>query len=153
MRWRLTLLVMCAATAGCGGSTRTAPPAPVSSAGTVSTERFAAGTILVDGSGRTLYAFSGDGHGVSRCAGACASAWPPFVVTDAANAGFQVDAAKLGTTTRPDGTKQVVYAGRPLYRFGGDTSAGALAGQGRRAFGGLWYVVSPDGRPLVTAAR
>jgi len=79
--------------------------------------------------------------------GACASAWPPFVVTDAANAGAGVDASKLSTTTRADGAKQVVYAGRPLYRFSGDASAGTLNGERRRAFGGVWHVLSPAGEP------
>ena len=37
--------------------------------------------ILFDGDGRALYAFSRDPLGRSACTGACARAWPPFVVS------------------------------------------------------------------------
>src|SRR5947209_1456422 len=39
------------------------------------------GRILIDGHGRALYLFTRDGQGgPSRCHGACASRWPPFLV-------------------------------------------------------------------------
>ena len=39
------------------------------------------GTILFDGRGFVLYAFTKDTRGRSACAGACAKAWPPYIVT------------------------------------------------------------------------
>ena len=38
------------------------------------------GRILFDGRGFALYAFTRDTAGRSRCTGACAKAWPPFIV-------------------------------------------------------------------------
>ena len=57
-------------------------------------------------------------------------------------------AADLGTTKRPDGTTQVTYGGHPLYRYAGDTATGQTGGQGSKAFGGAWYVVSPSGKAI-----
>jgi predicted lipoprotein with Yx(FWY)xxD motif len=147
------LLAISLVAAGCGSSKKrtasaTTPPAPVSSAGTVATKSSPVGTILVDGSGRTLYLFEKDKGGASSCGGACAAAWPPFVTASGANAGSGVTASKLTTITRPDGTKQVAYAGHPLYRFEGDASAGDLNGQSKHAFGAGWHVVSPSGEEI-----
>jgi predicted lipoprotein with Yx(FWY)xxD motif len=70
------------------------------------------GTILFDGRGFVLYAFTPDTKGKSTCAGACAKAWPPYLVKGAAPKG-----KLLGTTRRADGTAQVTYAGHPLYYY------------------------------------
>jgi predicted lipoprotein with Yx(FWY)xxD motif len=59
-----------------------------------------------------LYAFTPDTKGKSTCAGACAKAWPPYLVKGAAPKG-----KLLGTTRRADGTAQVTYAGHPLYYY------------------------------------
>jgi hypothetical protein len=52
---------------------------------------------------------------------------------------------KLGTTRRADGTRQVTYAGHPLYSFTADTRAGQTNGQGLSAFGAKWYAVTRTG--------
>ena len=44
---------------------------------------------------------------------------------------------------------QVTYAGHPLYTYVGDTSKGAVKGQGLDVDGGLWWVVAPDGSRIV----
>ena len=54
--------------------------------------------------------------------------------------------------TRSDGAKQLTYNGHPLYTFSGDGRAGDISGQGSSAFGGRWYVVSPDGSAIRKAA-
>jgi hypothetical protein len=51
----------------------------------------------------------------------------------------------LGTATRSDGKTQVTYNGHPLYLFGGDTGAGKTSGQGLKAFGDFWFVLSSAG--------
>jgi len=51
-----------------------------------------------------------------------------------ATAGSGVDSSKLGTITRPDGSTQVTYNGKPLYLFASDTSAGQATGQGVAGF-------------------
>jgi predicted lipoprotein with Yx(FWY)xxD motif len=94
------------------------------------------GTVLVDGSGMTLYYDKAESDGTIKCTGGCATAWPPVLLPDgasAATAGTGVDASQLGTIARPDGGSQVTYGGKPLYLFQGDT-AGQAAGQGVGGF-------------------
>jgi predicted lipoprotein with Yx(FWY)xxD motif len=103
------------------------------------------GTYLVDGSGRTLYLFEKDEHGRSSCSGACAKAWAPLLTRGRPTAGKGVTASRLGTVKRSDGTLQVTYHKHPLYRFSGDRKAGQATGEGVKAFGAEWYVVSAAG--------
>ena len=109
------------------------------------------GTALVGSNGRTLYLFQADKNGTSACSGACATAWPPDAVTGTPKAGSGVNQALLGTITRPDGTMQVTYNGHPLYYFTADTASGAAHGQGVKAFGAEWYVVSASGSKIDTS--
>jgi hypothetical protein len=87
---------------------------------------------------------------MSTCSTACTTAWPPLTVTGAAKAGSGVTAGDLGTITRSDGTKQVTYAGHPLYYFAGDHSAGQTNGEGSHGFGAPWYVVAPSGKQVTS---
>ena len=54
----------------------------------------------------------------------------------------------LGVTRRADGTRQVTYAGHPLYRFVQDTKPGQTNGQGLKLSGAEWYVLSPAGTKI-----
>ena len=54
----------------------------------------------------------------------------------------------LGTISRGGGSRQVTYAGHPLYYFAGDTSSGDTKGQGSTGFGARWWIVSPAGKPI-----
>jgi predicted lipoprotein with Yx(FWY)xxD motif len=45
---------------------------------------------------------------------------------------------------------QVTYRGHPLYRFSGDTAAGATSGEGLTDFGGGWWAISPSGKKIVS---
>ena len=101
------------------------------------------GRILFDGRGFVLYAFSRDAHGKSACSGACAKAWPPYIVTSRPRAAAGVVARRLGTTRRPHGSLQATYAGRPLYYYVGDRKPGQILCQNVVEFGGLWRVVHP----------
>jgi predicted lipoprotein with Yx(FWY)xxD motif len=104
------------------------------------------GRILFDGRGRALYAFTRDAGSRSRCAGACAVAWPPFLVAARPSAGAEVEARLIGTTRRADGRLQATYGGRPLYFYVGDRRPGQVLCQNVVEFGGLWLVVRPSGR-------
>jgi predicted lipoprotein with Yx(FWY)xxD motif len=106
------------------------------------------GKFIIDAKGRTLYLFEKDKGGKSACSGACAAAWPPYLTSGKPAAGSGVQAAKVGTTKRRDGTLQATYAGHPLYRFSGDSKAGQTAGEGSKAFGASWYVVAPNGKKI-----
>ena len=153
-RWLVAcaLGVVLATAAACGSSGASSPAsthaagaktagAASATVGTASSGNL--GTILVDGSGRTLYHLTTDAVGKSTCTGGCAAVWPPLTVpagtTHVSGAGG-VNSSKLGTITRPGGALQVIFNGLPLYRFSGDTKAGDTKGQG---VGGTWFVVSP----------
>ncbi|HEY0817055.1 MAG TPA: hypothetical protein VGE11_27580 [Pseudonocardia sp.] len=113
----------------------------------------APGTALVDGSGRALYLFEADQGSTSTCTGSCAQIWPPVLTSGQASVvSSAVQAPLLGSTARADGAQQVTYDGHPLYYFTGDKKSGDARGQGINRFGGLWYVVAPDGAAVTAAA-
>jgi predicted lipoprotein with Yx(FWY)xxD motif len=112
---------------------------------TLSTGSSSYGRILFDGRGFALYAFTRDPRGKSVCTGACAKAWPPFVVKRPPRAAAGVKATLLGTTKRADGTLQVTYAGRALYYYVGDRKPGQVLCQNVREFGGVWLVIRSTG--------
>ena len=103
------------------------------------------GRILFDGRGFVLYGFTADKRRRSVCAGACAEAWPPYIVTGTPRAGRGVKKSLLGTIRRADGKRQVTYAGRPLYYYVGDRQPGQILCQDVFEFGGDWLVVRPSG--------
>lgn len=107
------------------------------------------GAILADGSGRTVYLFTRDEKNKSNCTGPCLTTWPPLKVSGAPKAGPGVKAELLSSITREDNTLQATYNGMPLHLFAGDTAPGETKGQG---VGGIWFVVSPDGEPVRSAA-
>lgn len=88
--------------------------------------------VLADAAGFTLYVFDKDEAGKSNCYDGCATAWPPLL-TDASAL-----EAPLSIVTRADGSRQVAYQGRPLYRFFKDTETGDFYGDG---LGGVWHIV------------
>ena len=104
------------------------------------------GRILFDGRGFALYAFTRDPRGRSVCSGACAEAWPPYILRGRLRAGAATRASLLGTTRRSDGSLQVTYAGRPLYYYVGDRDPSVVNCQNVSEFDGLWLVVRPSGR-------
>jgi predicted lipoprotein with Yx(FWY)xxD motif len=103
------------------------------------------GRILFNGRGFVLYGFTRDPRSRSVCSGACATAWPPYIVRSAPRAGAGVRRSLLGTTRRPDGRLQVTYKGRPLYYYVGDRAPGQILCQNVSEFGGLWLVARPNG--------
>jgi predicted lipoprotein with Yx(FWY)xxD motif len=132
------------------GTAATAAPATTAaqeaSGATVAVANSRLGDILVDGEGRTLYAFTKDQGDQSVCSGECATNWP--ALTGTATAGTGAQASLLSTAAQASGTDQVTYDGRPLYYFAGDAKPGDTNGQG---VGKVWYAVAADGE-LVTAA-
>lgn len=115
-------------------------------------ENSSLGQILVDGSGRTLYLFEADMTASSSCYNACVGVWPAAVTAGSPVAGQGVNASLLGTTKRKDGALELVYNGHPLYYFTGDKKSGDVTGQGLNSFGAAWYLVSPSGAKVGTAA-
>ncbi|WP_348970637.1 COG4315 family predicted lipoprotein [Chondrinema litorale] len=103
------------------------------------------GSILVDGDGKTLYFFTKDTDGTSKCAGGCLDFWPIYYVENP-EIGNGLDAVDFGEITRDDGEKQTTYKGWPLYYYsstgdGATESAGATNGE---AVNNVWFVAKPD---------
>jgi predicted lipoprotein with Yx(FWY)xxD motif len=92
-----------------------------------------------------LYGFTADRTRRSVCSGACAAAWPPYLVSSVPRAGSGVRKSLLGTIRRAGGRRQVTYAGRPLYYYVGDRRPGEILCQDVFEFGGDWLVVRPSG--------
>jgi predicted lipoprotein with Yx(FWY)xxD motif len=147
---------------GCGSSStreeRRVALAPSASSTSVSSAGVAAavkvmhtqyGSVLVDGHGRAIYLFTRDRRSSSRCYGACARRWPPFLTAGRAVAGTGAQGTLLGRSVRHDGTAQVTYAGHPLYYYVGDHRPGEVLCQGVEEFGGTWYVVTRRGSAVL----
>ncbi len=113
---------------------------------TLRVQSSAFGQILFDSRGFALYGFTKDSRARSNCSGACARAWPPYILKGRLRAPAGVKRSLLGTIRRADGRRQVTYAGHPLYFYVGDTKAGQVRCQNVNEFGGLWLVVRPGGR-------
>jgi predicted lipoprotein with Yx(FWY)xxD motif len=141
MRTLIAIVVAVAATSAAAF----AVPARTS-ASAIAVRASAYGKILFDGRGFALYAFTKDRRGASRCSGACAKAWPPFIVTGYALARAGARRYLIGTVKRADGRLQATYAGRPLYYYVGDRRPGQVLCQDVAEFGGTWLVLRASGR-------
>ena len=106
------------------------------------------GAVLVDSTGRALYAADQENaaHKV-LCTDGCTSFWMPLTVAKGSPTEHAVS-GKLGVVERPDGARQVTLDGKLLYSFSQD-SPGKVMGDGfQDAFGGqtfTWHVVHADG--------
>ena len=146
---RLTALAMSIVAVLATAAVAFASSAHTSTATTVvETHHTKFGTILVTGSGRTLYLDTGDKPPKFACTGGCLSAWPPLKAVGKVTAKGSAKAALLGTVKGPGG-KMVTYKGHPLYTFASDASAGQVTGEGVGGF----YVVSAAGAKIVKAPQ
>ena len=104
--------------------------------------------VLVDDHGAALYTPDQEADGKVRCTGECTGFWTPLPAGSPTTAADSVD-GRLAAIKRPDGTRQVTYEGRPLYRFTEDGGAGKVTGDGfKDSFGGTeftWHAVTIDG--------
>ena len=121
---------------------------PTARSATVATAKTGLGQIVVDSRGRSLYLFEKDSRGHSSCSGLCASYWPPLLTNGRPAAIKGAKASLLGSIRRADGSRQVSYAGHPLYFFSGDTGRGQTNGEGLKDFGAGWYVLTPSGKKI-----
>jgi predicted lipoprotein with Yx(FWY)xxD motif len=112
---------------------------PTSEEVTLTVSETSAGPALAGEDGMTLYVLFGDSEDGSGCVDACEDAWPPFTIEEGAEvvAGEGVT-GEFPTTTRPDGTTQVTWFGRPLYYYADDSDPGDANGH---EVGDVWFVV------------
>jgi predicted lipoprotein with Yx(FWY)xxD motif len=148
------VLVMCPAVlAGCGGanylggsSVTTVPSVTSSTVGVRSVRGY--GDILVTSTGLSLYLLTSDPPGGSSCTGSCAVVWPPLVAGRRLKAGPGVKPSLLSSFVRSDGVRQVLYDKHALYTYEEDSDPGMVTGQGVETYGGIWWLVSPDGQAI-----
>jgi predicted lipoprotein with Yx(FWY)xxD motif len=105
------------------------------------------GPILVDAQGRTLYRYAPDHGGKSTCTGGCSMEWPPATVRGSGALTAAGVKGTVATTTRPDGTTQLSFDGKPLYRFAQDTTKADANGQGLEH---SWFVIPAKGAASTT---
>jgi len=130
------------------GDTSSAAAQKASKGTLITIHKTALGRVLTDGRGRTLYLFDKDKRGMSSCDGTCAAYWPAVRTKAKPRAGVGVRASLLGMTKRADGSRQVTYAGHPLYTFALDSKPGQTKGEGLTDFGAEWDVIAANGRPI-----
>jgi len=95
---------------------------------------------IVDSKGSSLYLFTKDVMGDSKCTDGCLNSWPVFY-QEKMSVSPGLAASDFGTITRDDGKKQTTYNGWPLYYFSGDASPGDIKGEGVNK---IWFVARPD---------
>lgn len=92
--------------------------------------------MFVDAKGMTLYTYDNDKDAdKSACVDMCLVNWPALPATG--------DAKMMGSwmpITRPDGSKQWAYKGKPLYTYAKDMKAGDVVGDNR---GMVWHIAKP----------
>ena len=108
------------------------------------------GTILVNGSGHTLYAFSKDAPNKDACVkiAGCIQIWPAVTTTGRPVAGPGVKASLLGTIAYKGSLKQVTYAGHPLYTYVADDGPGSTDYVGESQSGGTWPALNAAGHEV-----
>jgi predicted lipoprotein with Yx(FWY)xxD motif len=108
----------------------------------------AVGKILVNGRGVTVYAFTRDSRNHDRCAAiaGCTSVWPLVTTSGKPKLGSGVKRSLVGTIELPGGTRQVTYAGHPLYTYIASAGPGDTSYVGVSQFGGRWLALTAAGR-------
>jgi predicted lipoprotein with Yx(FWY)xxD motif len=106
------------------------------------------GTILVNGRGFTLYAFTKDRRNVDACVKirGCLGAWPALTTVVKPIAGTGVKASLIGTINVKGVGRQVTYNGFPLYTYVGDSRPGQTFYVNFFQFGGRWPAVNAAGK-------
>jgi predicted lipoprotein with Yx(FWY)xxD motif len=125
------------------------PTAHTSRVAKIALRHTSLGTILVSSSGRTLYEFTKDHPNSDACAkiSGCSGTWPALTTSAKPKAGPGIRSSLL-STIKLSGTKQVTYAGHPLYLYSGDSGPAETSYVGEKAFGGTWYAINSSGRTV-----
>ena len=108
------------------------------------------GTVLVNGRGSTVYAFTKDARNRDACAkiSGCLSVWPVVSGASKPVLGPGVKRSLVGTITLKGGTKQLTYGGHPLYTYVGDSGPGQTSYVNFLQFGGRWPAINAAGHEV-----
>lgn len=145
----VVMAVLGLAACGGGGGYNDSDPPPAAQSGddaaTVSVEELGdSGRVLVDSSGKVLYAADEEADSGVECTGACSSFWVPLTIDGGQPSGNSLP-SELGVVERGDGTRQVTFDGKRLYTFVEDEPGEANGDGLSDAFDGqqfTWHVVS-----------
>jgi hypothetical protein len=85
---------------------------------------------------------------VAACGGGSSSETAATSSNSSSTSNQASGAAKLATSSRGKGVKEVTYNGHPLYFYAGDGGGGQTNGQGLDQFGAEWYVLSASGNKI-----
>lgn len=137
----LIILLLC----GCISQQQTGNQTPVKTSGGQSpveqpNVKLSTGNYMVDDKGKTLYLFTKDVKGDSKCIDACLKIWPVFYM-EKISVSSGLNSSDFGTITRADGNKQTAYKGWPLYYFSSDVNPGDTKGEGVNS---IWFIAKPD---------
>ena len=137
---RLALAALLVAIAGA-----LAAPRAMAAGTTVTLRGSQLGPMLWGPRRQAVYVFQLDGPRRPRCYGRCARLWPPLISTGKPVAGRGVRPSLLGSVPRRNGSRQVTYAGKPLYSYAHEGPGQVLCHE-VRLNGGLWWALGRDGR-------
>jgi len=160
-------VVLAGLVAGCGGGSSPATTGGV--AGTkkqqsaMPSEKFSTakvsglGTVVVDGSGRTVYILTSSSQKNVPCtdSNGCTKVWPDLPLPSgmsAAKAGTGLQASLLKTMKLSDGETYPTYNGWLMYEYTGDSGPAQSNGEGIKSFGGVWYALNPSGNPVKSSS-
>lgn len=102
------------------------------------------GPMLFDSKDQAIYIWQLEDSTTAACYGDCAKEWPPVLTDGIPIATGKVNNDLLGTTKRTDGTTQVTYNSHPLYYYAHE-KPGEVKCHNVRSYGGLWWVIEPNG--------
>lgn len=140
----LILLFISVVFKSCSKNSTTTPPVKITSVQLATDATL--GTFLTDNKGNTLYYFSDDIDGTSKCTGGCLTVWPIFYdsLLSATTLGTGLNAADFSVMTTSTGAKQTVYKGWPLYYYAPGGVREAPGQKGGEKVGNIWFVVKTN---------
>jgi predicted lipoprotein with Yx(FWY)xxD motif len=142
----LILLITC----GLGAWTAVATAGASTSRAKLQLRKTSVGTILVNGRGYTVYAFTKDRRNKDNCqkSSTCLRVWPPVKTGGAPIAGPGVKRSLIGTIKLKNGAKQLTYAGHPLYTYIADSHPAETTYVNTFNLGGRWPAVNAAGHEV-----
>lgn len=107
--------------------------------------------LLVNAKGLPVYVLTGDSASHPKCKSNCLVYWPPVTTKSSKKPALGAGVKGRVGVWHHNGKFQVTLNGHPLYTFAQDSKGSAL-GQGKKSFGGLWWVMTASGSPMTKSS-